>query len=810
MLITSFAAGELSENLFGRTDLPQYYSGVSRLENFDVIPTGGIDRRNGLARLRKMGGEGRIIPFIVDRERHYLLYLMPGKIQVYLEKDLVSEVTSVDNISLYPNMGVIHEVQYAQNANMMILAHKSRKPVVLTLNQWNLAYGNFNIDISIDVSVTGNFSSGEHDEPDSIYEAEGYLRTAGNFPGCVSFMRGRLVFAGTEKNPQRLFFSSQKSIYNFSTYKKFVTEQRNYVTLVGVVSINSNQVVLDSILELSKLTGDYRKYIYDGPLFAAGTVILNIAGNALYLSNNAEIAGVLTDAERGQLDAWRQGKADLDDNPTVIELGGTGSTGIGSSSGWEGDPYFRIRIGSTYIIAEAYGTAMSFNRSQTFPMDKDIGKDIELNNGYARQYFIDTIIPLFDEWANEYAHQNSGPYYAKIKNNDALLDQVAGQIKSNIGTAFYYIFKNIAYNDTPQNIYQTILGAYIADGMNVNLSFYTRSVIIDRYPTPDDGFTFEIASDMSDAIRWIGQNKSLLAGTETAEWIIPAGVNATDVQAILNSRYGSDKIQSTAIGDAVCFIQSGRRALVEYYIPQQDNNFRANNMAMLSQNMLHESPAHDIDFISAPYTKIFVSREDGILVSLLYERSSGTFAWGRIITSGKIKSVATLPGETGYDEVYLIVERSGGHYLERLDERRKVYLDSYEPWAGDNADYSAEAIVFDGKTGKVYGKTEAPAPGADMWVGYSYASLVRSMPVLANDRMKQNNIKSLQTRFLDSYMPRVKSLPNGVVNSIPREEPYSGVAQIPFPGVFDRDVFFEFIHDKPTRCRILAVNAEAN
>jgi hypothetical protein len=41
-------------------------------------------------------------------------------------------------------------------------------------------------------------------------------------------------------------------------------------------------------------------------------------------------------------------------------------------------------------------------------------------------------------------------------------------------------------------------------------------------------------------------------------------------------------------------------------------------------------------------------------------------------------------------------------------------------------------------------------------------------------------------------------------------EGFSGVADIPFPGVYDRDVFFEFIFSGPRRCEILAVNAEVN
>jgi hypothetical protein len=203
-----------------------------------------------------------------------------------------------------------------------------------------------------------------------------------------------------------------------------------------------------------------------------------------------------------------------------------------------------------------------------------------------------------------------------------------------------------------------------------------------------------------------------------------------------------------------------------------------------------------------------------VVVSLLYERSTGTFAWGRLVTNGRIESVATLPGQSGFDDVYLIVERQGQYYLELLQESEHVYLDSHKPWDGDAAGYNNFAVVYDETDNKVYPRTQAPIEGHTMWIGYPFTALVRSMPILANDQMKQNNIKSLSIRFSDSFMPRMKSIPNGVENTItlppPLAEPYTGVIRKPFPGGYDRDVHFELIHDRPTRCRILAVNAEAN
>ena len=174
--------------------------------------------------------------------------------------------------------------------------------------------------------------------------------------------------------------------------------------------------------------------------------------------------------------------------------------------------------------------------------------------------------------------------------------------------------------------------------------------------------------------------------------------------------------------------------------------------------------------------------------------------------------MAVLPGADGNDDVYLAVERGGAYFLETLREAGAVYLDSFERWTGTNQDYSDDALVLDGATGAARPKPLAPAPAEDavMWIGYPYVSRARSMPVLANNRMKPNNIKTLLVRFLDSFMPTIKSLPNGATDTIPRKEPFSGVTGVPFPGVWDTDVMFEFIHDKPAGCKILAISAEVN
>jgi hypothetical protein len=349
-------------------------------------------------------------------------------------------------------------------------------------------------------------------------------------------------------------------------------------------------------------------------------------------------------------------------------------------------------------------------------------------------------------------------------------------------------------------------------GTEVYVPLYVTKQIKDDYPTADDGFTFEVASDRNDDIRWLVQNKNLIAGTESAEYIIPSNINAVNISAYLNSFYGSSRIQASSAGDAVLFFRDGQKGLVEYYIPQADNYFRINDLLMLAPQMLSESEAKDFDIVTMPYNMLVITRADGKMVTLLYDRSSGTFAWGRMtLGSGNIKSLAIIPAKSGYDDIYLLVEKNGLYDLELFEYDGKVYLDSYTQWNGDDSAYTENAIIYDEAVDKIYPlKGPLPSAGPTCWIGYPYTSTVRSMPILANNQMKPNNIKNLLIRFLDSYLPKLTALPNEVTDEIYDDEPYTGVKKVMFPGVWDRDVQFEITHGKPSRCIILAINTEVS
>jgi hypothetical protein len=795
MLITNFAAGELAETLFGRIDLPQYFQGVSRLENFDVIPAGGVSRRGGMKRLARLeGGEGRIIPFLTDRQNHCLLFLVPGKLYVYRNGTQKGPLTSIDEKPLYGAPGEIWEVQYAQNYNTMVLAHQNYPPLVVTIRaDGDLSFARFYPDLDVEVVAGDDPGISMRYERDMTYVEGGYLSQTGNYPACVTFFQGRLVFANTAKARQRLFFSKVNEISRFSTYKLFLTEKQDYIAVSGTIHNASRVVELRDLAEGSRFVKKLSEYYINSQFFNPATRIESLVGKTLTLTQGAEVSYQLNPGEKTAVEAWKQAADEKENNPLVLTIGLASPSIVGKFA------YVSATIGVTFVTLketrEGHEETVYFNENNVITNNNDAQAFLSDLGTRVLKYVNDTYVMI-------------QPDYDNIPFN---FIKAAQTMVGNAENYFQKVVRGKTFRGTPEAIYAEINIYYYADGSSVSIPFYTREIIEDRHPTAEDGFTFEIASDMNDAIRWVAQNKSLLAGTETGEWVIPAGTTAVNIQAILNSRYGSDAIQATSVGDALCFFQSGKKGLVEYYIPQQDNNFRANNMALLNKNMLQESPAADFDFVSAPCTRLFVCREDGVVAVLLYERATGTFAWGRVVTAGRILSVATFPGESGFDEAYLVVERNGRVFLELLDGQEQAYLDSYREWDNDTTGYDISAVIYDETDQKSWPMISAPQrnPQHRMWIGYPYASRMRSMPVLANDQMKENIIKALYIRFNGSFMPRVKAGPDGPEEHIPRDGPFSGIVKVPFPGSYERDVFFELTHDGPTPCRVLAINAEA-
>ena len=782
---------------------------------------------------------------------------------------------------LYQTLKEIEEVQYAQNYDEMVLCHENYPPIRVKAMGESLFFAplimDFEVEIIADKNITGyEIASIDNDKFDTQYISNGWLTSEGNYPSAVSYFSGRLIFASTKNNRQRVFASAiqtnedkERGRYRFATKKIFLTQRREYSILFGEIDTHDTSIIDINSDYIPIFNKPQNHYYIDSPLYDSDTRIEYINLNQVKLTKQVSNSVVINDIVLilNILSQRILECEEIDKNPSVYQVYQRRYEYTWLHVGWQSyqraeyEEYIDCKIYSNKIeiinrrrYKQGTNSSYSWENTQTVRSTIYAPKDAvkEIRND-ANIYFntLNTKINEVISVIQSNFISNTGYWEEENDQYTGVNTDNGGSINNNnITTAYDNYIKNI--NDTmsysfgipiepyyeevfdyPEELLERVRDR-IQNSNKTYIPFYTKENIADEHPTPDCGFTFEIASDMSDAIRWLTVNKGIIVGTETSEWIIPPDIHATNVHAIMNSKNGSDKIQGTPVGDATCFFTSGRRSLVEFY-PNENNHFRTNNMAMLATQVLHESPAKEFDYMAAPYTKLLVTREDGQMVTLLYDRSTGTFAWSRITTGevtrdtvtpeeieqarkahhskkltyelspgpfkppkklvrtveGRIESAAVLPGKSGFDEIFLIVQRNGGFYLELLQEDGEVYLDSWREYNDDREGYTDDAIVHEGK------------------IGYPYTSIITSMPIQANQKLKQTNIRNLNIRFSDSYMPYTRALPARVKNSIDRPEPNSAVVQSYFNGGWDKNLQFEIIHEKPTRCCILAVYAEA-
>lgn len=118
----SFAHGEVSPEFYTRDDI----NGLSCLENMDVLPGGGLTRRNGLKRVAEIGCNARLIPFSVSESDNYVLVMTSGHILIYRDDEFVVDLASPWTEQDLPLL------QYAQRFGTMIFVHPNYCPQILS------------------------------------------------------------------------------------------------------------------------------------------------------------------------------------------------------------------------------------------------------------------------------------------------------------------------------------------------------------------------------------------------------------------------------------------------------------------------------------------------------------------------------------------------------------------------------------------------------------------------------------------------------------------------------------------------------
>jgi len=192
---TNFTSGILSPRLAGRTDLSKYHNGVSELNNFIILPQGGLYRRSGsryVADVKDHSKVVRLVRFEFSVTQAYIIEFGDLYCRFYKDEGQIISGTPVEIVTTYTEADLF-ELKFAQSADTLYIAHSNYPPRKLTRSShtaWTITT----------IAFTANPFSG-----------------AGDYPRCVTLYEERSVWAGTDNDPQKMFFSKSGDFEDMTT-----------------------------------------------------------------------------------------------------------------------------------------------------------------------------------------------------------------------------------------------------------------------------------------------------------------------------------------------------------------------------------------------------------------------------------------------------------------------------------------------------------------------------------------------------------------------------------------------------------------
>lgn len=135
---TNFAVGEIDPLLRARIDLKQYYAALETAQNVVIQPQGGLKRREGLRYVTTLDSGAssgvRLIPFEFNTDDSYMFALTAGKLYVFRDGALVTDINGSGNDYLAVSeitAAMLSDIRFAQSADTVIFVHEDLEPLKL-------------------------------------------------------------------------------------------------------------------------------------------------------------------------------------------------------------------------------------------------------------------------------------------------------------------------------------------------------------------------------------------------------------------------------------------------------------------------------------------------------------------------------------------------------------------------------------------------------------------------------------------------------------------------------------------------------
>lgn len=187
-----------------------------------------------------------------------------------------------------------------------------------------------------------------------------------------------------------------------------------------------------------------------------------------------------------------------------------------------------------------------------------------------------------------------------------------------------------------------------------------------------DAITVNLPSREINGIqRMIGLRDVILALTSSADWAVGPGDNGilspTSVKTSLEGYSGASSVAPCLVRNRAIVAQPMGTVIRDLSF-DLTTGFTGEPINILAQHLFEGKQVVAMAHAQEPHGLVWVVMDDGSLLSMTYLKEQEVLAWTPHETDGLVESVETIPGD-GFDEVWLIVNRNGQRFVERMDPR---------------------------------------------------------------------------------------------------------------------------------------------
>lgn len=264
----------------------------------------------------------------------------------------------------------------------------------------------------------------------------------------------------------------------------------------------------------------------------------------------------------------------------------------------------------------------------------------------------------------------------------------------------------------------------------------------------DNAFSFTIASEQVNRIRWLASTSRLILGTTGGEFVVSssgAALTPSDLQVRENTAHGAADVAPLKVNNRVLFVQRAGRKLRDFRFDFGQDSYIATDATILADHIT-ESGIKQMAYQQEPDSLAWCLRNDGKVATLVYEPGQQVNGWSRQVFGGSFSegdavcdSLAVIPGQDAAgqvfpsderNEVWVIVKRTiDGNtrryveVLERIYEgpRREDY-DTKAAWITavradqEDAFYVDSGLTYDGAaTTTISGLDHLEGETLDIW-----------------------------------------------------------------------------------------------